>query len=554
MRGEARRPLVLLGAFILVLLAANVTWILRDTSPPLWDIAGHSARAARYAGFIEHGQIRSMLTYPTIYPPAAYLLAGLGFVIFGRTADVPQFSLLLSLVLFLLSVYGLTWEWTHRRSTALLATFLATIPPLMAHFSRIYDLDFPLTALVTASVYVLVRSRRFRNRPWAIAFGILAAMGLLTKWTYGLFIIGPLIAYLWTQPERPRFPWNVWKIMLVSLTIAAGIAMPWYALHGIEVLTSSVETRFNGFSVPVENLMSLANVLYYPGQIVHGMTWLLALLGLAGIVTAFIRRRTHDKMLLGWILLPYLLMTFLIYSKESRYVLPLYPALAILGAMALTALRWRRVRTGLVVAIVVVGTFVWWETSWGFRTLPPPVYRALGFSNAYGYFEPTYRSVGYGFPEPTQFHANLPEISKAILADKRTLGTENAVSRIVVVPNSIFLTSQQVEFTGNLIGLRADYALSSLVRSPAYKTFLHQADYIVTKTGDQGPSVWAPKPLRQIRALETRDRSLFTEEFERIGTWTVAGIERTPQEIRLYRKKTSSLTKDAADSTVAVLP
>jgi hypothetical protein len=59
---------------------------------------------------------------------------------------------------------------------------------------------------------------------------------------------------------------------------------------------------------------------------------------------------------------------------------------------------------------------------------------------------------------------------------------------------------------------------------------------LITKTGDQGPTVWGAA-LNEVRDAEAASDPIFADNFELIGTWPLRGIEGEEQEGRLYRKK-----------------
>jgi len=535
--------LIFIG-LVVALVIFNILWIIKDQSPPLWDMAAHSARSVDFGKFIQGFHPRAILNYVSIYPPFTYLLTGSLYSILGFSEDIPQFSLLIYLIVYLVSIYGIAHKLFSRKSVALFAVFLASVYPLLVHFSRIYDLDFPLTALLALSLYALLRTGYFTNLKWSVALGVIVALGMLTKWTFVIFFLGPLVVYLFAfkktndslaenELSRKVFRRN----LLMAVMVALVIAVPWYWQNFFDVLKSSIATRNNVFSVPYENIISIGNINYYILKTIKSVTWPLALLMLTGIIFSFLRHKKEDWFLLSWILLPYFLMTFLIYSKESRYFLPEYPALAIISAGTILSLKKIWLKRTLVIGGVIIGIFIWIETSWGILFLPWKFYQQIGFFRTYGYFVPSTEDVGYGFTRPTQYQTAIKEIPRAILADrsKRKVSAESP-SKILVVPNSIFLTAAQIQFYGNLIGLKADYSLSSKVRVKDFRKFLPQADYIITKTGDQGPSIWSPH-LKDIQEESENPESEIFSKYELIDTWPLNGIEAENQTARLYRRK-----------------
>lgn len=513
-----------LAVLVAGLLVANIVWIRLDESPPLWDIAGHSSRAAQTAELLRGFHLKSVFTIPGQYPPATHLLTAKAFLVFGMHPDVPQYSLLFFLAIFCAGVYRIGIRLFRQSLPALVATLVASSYPLLAHFSRIYDLDFPLTAWTVVSVALLLETERFTKRGFSIAFAIAVAIGCLTKWTFVFFLIGPFVLEAWWSWKERR----AWMNVLLALCVTAILALPWYALHFSEISRAAVATRNNVFSVPYENLFSFGSVSYYAVKTAKAISWPLAALAAVGILFAFVRRSHERTLLLLWIVAPYAIMTIFFFSKESRYYLPAYPALALLSVSAFLGLRRQWKTVGLSI-LAVSSVWVWMETSWHVRFLPHDWYFKMNiYANLYGYFEPSSERVGFGFPYPTRHHTVVSQVADAIRFDALSRGKTENDTRVAVVPNSIFLTAQQIQYYNLLHGFKPDYGLSSRVRQKNEQHRLIEADYVVTKTGEQGPSVWRGD-------LDELDPTLL-DYFTLLQTWPLDGIESEPQEARLYRR------------------
>ncbi|MBI2410869.1 MAG: glycosyltransferase family 39 protein [Candidatus Kerfeldbacteria bacterium] len=541
---------IILLLIILISITANIVWILRDTSPALWDIAGHSQRSASIAQLLHAGRLRDVFGFDSIYPPLTYLVTAVGFLLFGLHSDIPQYSFLLWLVLMLVATYSIANTLYRDRGVALFSTTLLLCYPLLAHFTRIYDLDFPLTALVTATIAALLRTNGFRNRRWVVVTSVCIALTLLTKWTAVLFLAIPVVSVVCTtfvQQKSKR------RVLVQHIALALGIILfiagPWYLVHGSTVVSSAQDTRNNIFSVPYENVLRIDNITYYARQSANGMAWPLSVLVVIGFIALFFRKHSQRFALLAWVIVPYLIMTFALYSKESRYFLPLFPLFAIVSGAGIVSLK-NYYRVGAITTCLILSLFFWTETSWSVRFFPEKFYQTTHLNQGYGYPVPTTTKPRYGFTQPTQYHENLAEVVTAIQADLATQETLPATIRIAVVPNSIFLTAQEIQYIARLQNLDSpsnqytlDFSLSSYIRQGStisWQENLAAADYIITKTGDQGPKIWGPN-LKKIATAEEQHATPF-EQFTVIGTWTLHGIEETDTTMRLYKKTPTQLT------------
>lgn len=537
----------MIGLFIFVFSFGNIFWIREDTSLPLWDIAGHSERSAHYADLLKHGWTLAPFTQDYIYPPLPYFIAAIGFLVAGQYEDVPQFSFLFWVIVYCLGLYIIGLEIFQKRWLALCIVALSFAFPILAHFTRIFDLDFPLTAAVTLALALLLRTKHFSRRLPSILFGIAFGAALLVKWTAIVFILGPLlvecIAVLRDKKNGVllNFLTKPVQNIFISCLLTLLVGAPWYILHGRNILASAIATRHNIFSVPYEELLSFGNAWYYVERIYLGSTWILALLALFGFIL-WIRDRHQPQrwFILSWFFISYFVMTFFFYSKESRYILPVYPVFSILIMKCI--LQWKRKLSIALAAFVVMwGSIIFLQTSFRVPILSGDLIRFLGLRHAYGFRIITPEKPGYGFTFPTHYQQNTKKISASIFADiqkeKRT-GTIN----IIIVPNSIFLTAQQIKYYGRLMGLdtlnnpfTVRYDLSSAIRKGEdWKTIMLQADYVITKTGDQGPAIWDGTRLKAIEQEEKKKTSFF-DNFVLLETWDLRGIEGSPKKARLYK-------------------
>ncbi|MCX5769693.1 MAG: glycosyltransferase family 39 protein [Candidatus Hydrogenedentes bacterium] len=211
--------------------------------------------------------------------------------------------------------------------------------------------DMLLTAWMTASLYVFWRWHETRRPLFLFAFYLLIAGGLLTKGPPALVFPALLIAsFYWKQrADRRRLHW------LVGFVAACAVVLAWFiparmAISGggavdnqigSEALRQIVGRLFLGVS-------HMQPPWYYAINLpVFLLPWALFLPW--SLTWAWKRRREDDKMrlLLAWIV-PAFIFFSLALGKRGTYVLPLFPALAILEARAVLDLMdspravWRR--------------------------------------------------------------------------------------------------------------------------------------------------------------------------------------------------------------------
>lgn len=267
--------------------------------------------------------------------------------------------------------------------------------------ARTAKTDAALLAFTLAAMALLIRVVQGRARQAAGAYGFWAAAGV------GFLVKGPLlflpvaglaIAESW---RRRGLRWLLDLRPVTGFLLFALVAAPWFVAIGI-----ATDWSFFAESVGKDMLGKVAG-----GQESHGAPpglyaglatltfWPFSLLGLLAIPWIWRNRKRHEV----WLLLGWALLTWIVFeatpTKLAHYVLPAYPALAVLAGAALaegglTGARWWRwtvfglwaaVTLALALAMPVMGTEMGlaFDVSWLAGVLLLPVIFA-GFRLAGG--------------------------------------------------------------------------------------------------------------------------------------------------------------------------
>jgi 4-amino-4-deoxy-L-arabinose transferase-like glycosyltransferase len=230
-------PWLLIGGLVLFHAVNNWIWLTENVTSTGWDKPRHLARSLNYTDMLSTISIRSlfgvMISDP-VRPPLFPTSAGILYRLFGYTADVATMVNVLYMAIALAATYGIGRRWGGQRlglmSVALLALF-----PMFYSMSRYFYLEFALTAMVALTVFLLLATDGFQRRGLSLLFGLSLGLGLLTKRTFAVFAVGPvlvvfltsgLLPALWQRlKKRPKIYWKNVLVALVGGGIAAGI---WY--------------------------------------------------------------------------------------------------------------------------------------------------------------------------------------------------------------------------------------------------------------------------------------------------------------------------------------
>ena len=364
--------MLLLAALALFTLALAPS--LRETgTPPGWDQSVHLRdslvyeRLLRNPGALSLETFRAILRgseeYPLLtpsgyYPPLVPGVTALLYLAAGRSFETAMATNLVFLALLLAGTWGLGNRMLGRPAGILAALLLLCAPGIRLNAGE-YMLDLPLSAMVILSVWALLATEAFSRRGPSLLFGLLCGAGMLAKWSFFLFLALPVVLALapgaWSRrTEAPRAARraNLTLALLAGLLLAA----PYYAPI-LPILVKKTVTHAGGAADGFISPFSRDSVLFHLEALPRKlMGYPLAIAVAAGCLGFPWRRgesRRSGVFLGAWAVSLYLLFTFAVANKQSRYLLPWLPVLVLIGAGGIGALGRSAGRWGLPVALTL---------------------------------------------------------------------------------------------------------------------------------------------------------------------------------------------------------
>ncbi len=401
----------LLLAMILWTYACNQIWVLLDTLPPSWDPAAHLRIAFGYWKVFTSGTDRfwlDLLSVESFYPPVYHLTLLPIFAWLGISTDNAVVLNSIYLAVIILSTYGIG-NRLYGKNAGLLAAFLISCYPFLAYSSRQNLMGTTLTAAVTLSYYLFLRSENFENRKFSFWFSCSFAVGLMVKWTFLIYllpaiVIGLFVSEAWDPGKIIRqvayFFGMICALMLLPLVLfvlADGkwvvLALEFALVYGlvryfsfagvspkkiINVVTLTFISLLVCFPWYAHNLAKMSRGMSkfgFPDDVLTGaMEWPLSIWGyyleVAGrqmgmplfilFAVAFAvflsNRKKFNWLLFGWIVLPFLAFTF-INNKGVRYTMPCLPAISVVSAILVVQIKTFRVRRWALGVVMGVALF-----------------------------------------------------------------------------------------------------------------------------------------------------------------------------------------------------
>src|SRR5664280_2285775 len=281
-----------------------------------------------------------------------------------------------ALTVFLVAAVG---RRLYGQKAGLLAGFLLALAVLHVQTSHFASTDVTLTLFVLLALAASGRlARRGRGRD-ALLAGALTGFSLATKASAAPLLLPLAVAvFLACRPERA---WRKGTLLLTAAGLAVLVAFflgePYAFLDFHEFWRSVSEqgamVRHAGLVPYTNQYIGVPNFLYEAREIVlWGLGPLFGLVALwaAGRRLALFRTLSAAEWVFASFFVPYVFVTCTFEVKFPRYLLPVYPLLALWAAAWLTE-KAERGRAGRVLrAAVVGGTAVWVLAFAGIYTRP----------------------------------------------------------------------------------------------------------------------------------------------------------------------------------------
>jgi len=317
------------------------------------------------------------------YPPVFPVVEGLFFAVFGVSVATARITVAAFGALGAVFGYLLARRFVGRlASTAFVLLVFGA--PQVVWWSREVMLETPMIAMMLVASYFFVRYVEEGRKRFVVAAGALLALAVLTKQTAS--VLGPVWAIyaLWRRRWRFALRWEVWAAVAILFVLLGPFAVATLTYAKVNV-GQSIGSLSGGMD---RSRTSWEAVSFYGRALPEQAGWLgIALVAVpaAGIVVSAARRRSflagdgaRRAAVLGamWTAVCWVILTFVIAHKDSRFILVWLPGLALIGAAGIESLGAAGI--GRVLAWVAVcactvragGEMLGLSTAWGGREAP----------------------------------------------------------------------------------------------------------------------------------------------------------------------------------------
>lgn len=283
------------------------------------------------------GSYQEYFAFNAFYPPMFDIVTTGFFSIAGVSVFAGR---LVSVTFSLLSLW-IVFETANRMygsKIALVASILLGLMPGFFWLSRVAMIETMLVFFFTVSMFFFFNWIRTHQNRALILSGLTLGIGFLVK--YQMLIAGVVMIAAIFILSRDYLKAKLSKMPLLILAVAL-VIIPWifvsYQIYASGMLDQWIYALSIGnpekslystrFPLPIFYLIEMT----WPYSDVHPISLLLYLVGFLGLGLFAWRRKTEDKFLLTWFFIVFVFFT-LIANKHWRYVMPLFPTLAISAA------------------------------------------------------------------------------------------------------------------------------------------------------------------------------------------------------------------------------
>ncbi len=322
-----------LGFLLFALVYTAITFLTLTSTPVEWDEVAH----LNGGSFLVWGEFEKF-TLSAFYPPLFDCITFVFFKVFGVSLLAGRLVPLVFSVLSLWVLFELAYRM-YDGKTALLCSILLGIMPGYFWLSRMALLETMLVFFVTASLLSFYLWLQMRRDKMLFLTGLAIGLGFLTK--YQMFVALAIIVVSLLVLARDKLRYVLKKFSIIVF-LAFTVVLPWI-LIAYQVYVAKIFSEWV-YAMQVGNPERLLYSQRYPFPIyyfievtwpyneIHPISPFLYVASLLGLGLLVWRRRKEDKYVLIWFATVFVFFTF-ISNKNWRYILPLFPALALSTAV-----------------------------------------------------------------------------------------------------------------------------------------------------------------------------------------------------------------------------
>lgn len=374
-----------MGALCLVLLISHTLYVIKTYQYPAGGLDEHvylSMAVNFYDSLKEPSfwSISEIINFDRYRQPLYGIFLGLPLLLFG-TAHTYKIALWMNIIFYLttvISTYFLGREFLSKKASFFAAFLFAFygFPLFYLHFT--YS-ETAVTSFIVLALLFLAKSKNFSNVKQTFLFSVFFIIGNLIRWVVPIFVGGPLFLSLLVSvvnqiKEKTRdiknFSLNTAIFLLLGiLPVLILYYIPNHSFFSkyISSNTQNASNWITQFYSPelqgLRNPFSTHSIIFY-FNIISQQTIFFLLLFIVGFCIAVFHFKKYAFFLLAFVV-AYGVFTFGSVTKQDRYIVPIYPIVALISAITFDYIKNKKLGFSLIAFTLIIGSLNFLGASWG---------------------------------------------------------------------------------------------------------------------------------------------------------------------------------------------
>ncbi|MDP2924109.1 MAG: glycosyltransferase family 39 protein [Candidatus Omnitrophota bacterium] len=411
---KSKRYYVILVSLILFHLINNYIWLRIDNVPLIFDAHKNfmvSLKIFKAFSNFPHSFLSNIIkaTESGLYAPFVPFIVSTFYKIIGINYDKGvMINNIIFLPILVFSAFGIGKKMFNKQ-VGLLAAFLLTMYPIIFNQLKLYMLELPAVAMVSLSIYILLRTNNFRNLRYSILFGMVLSLSILTHYKTLFFIIVPLLVVVfyilldvltffkpirWHKAVSPQTS-NKKSLMLrgfnlgISLIIFMGLLLPY--LSSIMSKASFERKTYlyvTPSDLPINNLgfwsRGMVSTLWYFKTLIEvQISFFFLVIFIIGLYFSlkYFKNKRPILFLLFWLIAPFILITYIFRPvigyyfnwSSPRYTMPILVPIALISSAGIMKIYNKKIKFTVIITIILIGIIQFFAVSFGINLLPSKI-------------------------------------------------------------------------------------------------------------------------------------------------------------------------------------
>ena len=530
-----------------VLLASVARYAVRTYKIPEWDEQHYMRMTTEFYRMVKDSPsfetpYKMLQVVPFRQP--GYPILILPFLLVFGLSNSYFWGIFTNGLLYIASIFGIYFlarNFMSKQASFMASFIFATYGWTLLHLHLTYS-ETASSAFTIWTILFLIKSDLFQNRRNSVVFGVFLGLSLLVRWITLEYLLGPLLLVLYLILRKKLYRKreiliNSGSSFLIALVISIyPYYQNYYWIFNYFRDVSVGSPVWQALPQDETNPFSLYSLTFYLNTFAQ-LGVLFFILIIAGFFLAF-KSKNRLKPILLVVIFGYLFSVFA-PIKGERYIVPIYPYLAILSAFVFDHIKNIKFRISLIALAIILSVVSFLGSTWGKGPMRQSL-ASLPIELPFGELKKIYLTT-YSRP-PYIYKISGKEILDFIEKDSKKSGIKNPQ----ILSLFYYRPLDEPLMTYNLYNQEKILAINNFVgtvinepeNQAAYFTgVIKNTDYILIKSGQRVDTYFSKENYGTLKALITlfdHNPSFLANFEEKKIIW----IYQDSSQVSIFKKKT----------------